>query len=293
VPLLPQQPNARELSPEEAEERAERCYKLEQGIKRAMLSGREAMWDLARNLHEFDEESGWTALGYDSLKDWLADPEVGLSRATFFRLVQTYRELAVRRQLPEATLGELEVSKVQIILPKLKAGSVKLTDAIEDVKTLGARDLRSKYLRRPDPADLEPPDDGDGLATTQRASSRLNVETDEPVVGDIVEATAAQDAINDATAEAIVDAEVVEAEDGNPTTITEPGDSGGLTDAPAVPEGPSAADVIEWIDRALPKEASLAMKRHALTVARKFVIGVFPQADPAYEEAAQELGDGS
>lgn len=169
---------AKELSPAEAEERAEHCFALDQAVKESAQKGREALWELARALHEFDEEAAWSGLGYETLGEWLADSDVSLTRSTYFRLTQVYRELVLRRQLPMSTAAELEVSKVQIVLPKVKAGSVKLADAIADVKALGARDLRVKYMRRPDPADLSGADD-------DLDTGGLNVETDD--VGSYVE----------------------------------------------------------------------------------------------------------
>ncbi len=152
-------PSARELSQEEAEQRAERCFALDQEIKAGLRAGREAVWRVAAAMHEFDEESGWTALGYDKLGDWLADPEVSTNRRTFFRMTSVYRDLAVQRQLPAASLAELDIAKVDIVLGKVKAGAVKLDDALEDVVALGAQDLRRKYIGREDPANQQMPAD--------------------------------------------------------------------------------------------------------------------------------------
>jgi hypothetical protein len=151
--VLPATPKARELTPDEAELRASAMYALDQEIKKGLRSGREAMWKVAQALHEFDEGSGWTALGYEKLSDWLAEPDIGMMRRTYYRLVSSYRELVVLRRVDESKLLELDVSKVDIVLPAVKSGKVDLEDALEDVKELGARDLRDKYISRPDPAD--------------------------------------------------------------------------------------------------------------------------------------------
>lgn len=150
---FPTMPAAAELSEQEQDERAQSMYALEADIKAALTSGREATWLLARSCHEFDEANGWTALGYEKIGDWLADPEISMQRRTFYRLTSVYRELVVQRKIPTAGLKELDVSKVDIVMGSVKAGRVKLSDALEDVKALGARDLRDKYMRRPDPAE--------------------------------------------------------------------------------------------------------------------------------------------
>jgi hypothetical protein len=146
------QPN--ELSAEEQQVRAEVCFGLHQRIKVAKRKGQEAMWEMAEALHEFDEQNGWTALGgYEKLSDWLADPEVSMTRSTYYRLVSSYRELAVVRKVKPDRLADLDVSKVDIVLPSIKSGTVTLEKALNDVEGMGARDLREEYIKRPDPKD--------------------------------------------------------------------------------------------------------------------------------------------
>jgi hypothetical protein len=273
-------PQARSLSPDEAEARAERCFEIDQRIKAGIRAGRAAMWEVAAGLVEFDDENGWTALGHENLGEWLADPEVGMSRSTFFRTVQSYRELT-RRGIGQADLPELEPTKVQIVLPRVKAGSVKLADALADVRALGQKDLREKYLRRPDPADLNPPDD-DLVNETQRAAkaeptpppdtpqptSTPQWANGTPLGGDPPEDEEPPEV-------EVVEGDVVEEPEGEPAQNDDPEPSGQVQAVD--PEGPSAIEVVEWIDRALPRESSPAMKRHALTVARKFIVALFPQ----------------
>jgi hypothetical protein len=263
-----------EPTQQEVEARSERAYELDQRIKAATRDGRQAMWDLAAALHEWDEENGWTALGYETLTDWLADPEIGMARSSFFRLVQSYRELVVRRQLPAGDLAEYDVTKVQIVLPKVKAGSVKLADALADVRDLGSRDLRTKYMRRPDPADLEEPDDGGLTAETQ---------TYEPPPQNDGEDTprwAADDKVDDE----IIEAEVVEEEnlpniDTGATSGQDRLETVHVAVEPAQPEGPSAAEVVQWLDMALANPGvSPAFLKQGVKKARDFIVAVFPAA---------------
>ncbi|CAB4197833.1 hypothetical protein UFOVP1313_34 [uncultured Caudovirales phage] len=142
---------ARNLSPQEAELRAEECYKLDQEIKAGLRTGRESMWDVARALYEFDSMNAWTGLGYDSLTHWLADPELGMSRAHYYKLVGVYHELAVLRQVDVSRLKQIEPVKLQIVLPSVKSGKVQLEDALDDAQALGRRDLRDRYFSRPSP----------------------------------------------------------------------------------------------------------------------------------------------
>jgi len=138
----------RDLTDEEAADRAEEMFKLDQEIKQNLRAGREAMWHAARAAYTFDEQSGWTALGYENMGEWLADPEVQLTRRTFTRMVRAFGETVVRRGIAESVVEQIDVSKVDIVLGRVSKGEVKIEDALEDAKELGARDLREKYLKR-------------------------------------------------------------------------------------------------------------------------------------------------
>jgi hypothetical protein len=184
----PVQVPARELTTEEAAERAELCRGLDRELKATIAEGKRVLWELARLLHEWDETSGWTALGYDSVGDWLADPAVEMTRSTFYRLVSTYRELVVRRRLDPADLDGLELSKAQVVLPAVKAGRVRLDDALADAKRLGKTALRQEYAppgglsgETPAPAASPPlPDDDEDTAPDDWTPPPLNDGTDTP-----------------------------------------------------------------------------------------------------------------
>jgi len=135
---------ARELSPEEHAERVEACRALDQQVKAGLRAGREALWRLAKALHEFDEENGWTALGFAKKDDWLAHPDVDLSYDQFQRLVRVYRETA-RRQADFVALQTTDLSKVDLVLPAVKEQRVSLDDALEHARTLSWRELRAEY----------------------------------------------------------------------------------------------------------------------------------------------------
>jgi hypothetical protein len=182
-----------ELTDQQQKALAERAFGLDQTIKAGIRTGREAMWNVAAALHEFDEMDGWAALGFEKLSDWLADPEMGMTRRSYYRWVALYRELAVNRQVPEADLRQLDVSKVDVVLPKIKTGEVDLQHALDDARELGFRDLREQYIDRPDPKDEMPAsdrptdtDDNDGDDPVP-AQAPVNPTDDVPVVAAIVE----------------------------------------------------------------------------------------------------------
>jgi hypothetical protein len=149
---------ARELTAEERRERVQLCASIDNRIKGALADGRKALWALAQALYEFNEENGWTALGFETQEEWLAQPEIGMSRSRFFRLVGVWRELAVYRRVKVPTLGQLDPAKVEIVLPTIKADAAVLGPVLDDVKASGAKELREKYVRQSPPA-AEPPND--------------------------------------------------------------------------------------------------------------------------------------
>jgi hypothetical protein len=165
---------ARDSSPEERQDRAEAMFAVEAAIKENLAVGRGAAWELARNLYEFNEESGWTALSYETQADWLAQPDIGMTKTEFFRMVRRYRELVINRQLDQVTLVELAPSKVDIVMPAIESGKITMQEIIDDVQQLGARDLRDKYIglkrSKGDPA--EPGDlDDDGVIEVKEVPS--------------------------------------------------------------------------------------------------------------------------
>lgn len=121
------------------------AFESERKIKDAMVKANVAWWDLARMLYEFHEQGYWSLLGYETLDEFLAQPDLGLSRSQFFRMTRLWRTLAVQRKIPVQKLKQLEPSKVREVAPAIERGDVKIDKALSDVATLGHRDVRAKY----------------------------------------------------------------------------------------------------------------------------------------------------
>jgi hypothetical protein len=83
-----------------------------------------------------------------------------------------------------ATVETIDFSKVDVVSPRVKSGEISIDEALADARELGWRDLREKYIKRPDPlpgmADVsEVPDVGsyDGEDSTEDelvAAQQLN-----------------------------------------------------------------------------------------------------------------------
>jgi hypothetical protein len=169
---FPTFPRARELSPEEAEALTQECFEIERRVKAAAAEGRQAGWKIAKAFYEFDEVVGWTVLGYETIGEWLAQPDLGFRKSLYYQYLRVYREIVVTRGLDlslvrpaaPATQGDspLEIDKVDIVLRSVTAGKALLEDAMDDVQSLSKSDLIEKYVRAgrvmPDPPAAEPVD---------------------------------------------------------------------------------------------------------------------------------------
>src|SRR6476469_3806958 len=113
---FPVAPQAAELSPTEEAERVERCEKLRREILACIRVGRAALWQMASALYRFNEEHGWSAIGYDELSHWLADPDIGMTKSTYHRLVGAWRSLVVEGGMSPEEVEVLDLSKVALVL---------------------------------------------------------------------------------------------------------------------------------------------------------------------------------
>lgn len=144
---------AREPTEEEwalAVETAQEAHDL---LQAAVLIGRAAMWKMAEACWRLNELHGWMKLGYDTKGEYLAQPEINLTRETFDRFVRVWQRTVVMRELDASTLKHLDVTKVDIVLPAVSRARVPIDEALADAEVLGAHDLRDKYQGIPSPAD--------------------------------------------------------------------------------------------------------------------------------------------
>jgi len=95
--------------------------------------------------HELSRDKSWTDLGYESLAEFLASPEITLTRSNFFRMAQIWELYVLDGGVDPRQLAVAGPSKFAIPLRALGANEVSVEEALADVETLGARDLREKY----------------------------------------------------------------------------------------------------------------------------------------------------
>lgn len=125
--------------------RAREAFALEVVIKTACSEIRSRWVTLAEALYAFRALEGWKALGYMKLGEWLADPQIELSRSQFFHLTSAWGELVIEQGVPVADLSRVDMSKTQTILPAIRRGKISATEAMSDAEHLATHDLRDKY----------------------------------------------------------------------------------------------------------------------------------------------------
>jgi hypothetical protein len=142
---LPALPKAKEITKKEAERLRASAFDLERRIKGAAKQVHESSWQLAAYLYEFAEAGGWALVGYDTLDEFLGQPDIAIKRSTFFSLTKVWRDLVVVKKLPVSDLKELEPTKVREVTPAIMRGEVTAEDALDDAEALSWRDLKKKY----------------------------------------------------------------------------------------------------------------------------------------------------
>lgn len=114
----------------------------------------------AEGCHALLKDEGWAALGYESLAEYLAAPEVTLSRSEFYRLASIWERYVIDGGLEPTALQSAGPSKLEVALPALEQGLVSAEQAVADASSMTRSDLRTHYEQ------LQGGDGGDDTAPT-------------------------------------------------------------------------------------------------------------------------------
>jgi len=129
----------------EEQKRVDEAFALERRLKYSVAVGWAAWWETAKVTHEMHEKKSWELLGHDTLEEFLAQPDLGMSRRWFFKMSQTYRDLAGVRQIEIDRLKQIEPTKAMEVRPAIMSGDVNAEQALSDAESLSFRDLAEKY----------------------------------------------------------------------------------------------------------------------------------------------------
>ncbi len=145
------------------------AFERESTIKDIVADMRRGWVRLAENLYAFHAEEMWTALGYGSFDEWLAGPDIDLSRRHVYGLVETWRVMVVEKGTEPALLEGVGISKLREQLPAIRRGTITVGQAIADAEALSRQDIREKH----DGSGLAPVD---GVLEATREPARMQCE---------------------------------------------------------------------------------------------------------------------
>lgn len=132
------------------------AFDLEAQVLADLATARTHWVPLAVSLHAFHSREAWRARGAQSFNEWLAAPEVGIGYRTAKDMIDAVQELAVNRAVALGELALTDASKIAVVLPALRAGSVGVERALADCRALTRADLRDLYRgERDDALDAE------------------------------------------------------------------------------------------------------------------------------------------
>lgn len=170
-----------ELELREQQERAEVAFAIDQELKAALRRGQAVLWDVAEQCYLFNESRGWLDLGIETLEEYLAQPEIGMSRASFYKFKRTWQSLVVDRKIAADKLRALEMSKVALVAPKIIANKATVEEALADAESLAWGDLRDKYIgERAAISAGETSDRDDSVDPTETGTPKSDVDPTEP-----------------------------------------------------------------------------------------------------------------
>lgn len=124
------------------------AHRAQQEVRDTLQRMRRDWVRLAGLLHDFHEREHWRTLGFDSFEQWLAGPDIDLSRSQVFALLQAHRVFVLEHGVHPSDLGSIGQGKMREVLPAVVQGRVPVTTAISDAQALGRDDLRRRYTER-------------------------------------------------------------------------------------------------------------------------------------------------
>jgi hypothetical protein len=124
---------------------ASRAYERWKQIREACALSDSVWLTIAEALAEFIDRELWRELSYTSLSEFLADPDVEMSRSQAFRFARLWRGYVEELGVPPKRLVGLSPSKLDIALTAVKGGKCGVEEALADAKALTRRDLLGKY----------------------------------------------------------------------------------------------------------------------------------------------------
>lgn len=124
---------------------ADEAHAVAKKIEHSLHVMRREWAELAAHLYEFTSIRGWEALGYETLREFLAQPEIDIGERYVYQLVEAHRTLVVEGKVTTEQLSGVEVTKVRAIIPAVRRGEVEAEEALADAQVMTRSDLEHRY----------------------------------------------------------------------------------------------------------------------------------------------------
>lgn len=98
-----------------------------------------------KGCYDLEKSKGWAKLGFATLNEYLAQPEVTVSRTDFYRLAAIYEAYVLDGGVPAELLAGASPSKLELPIPAIEQGVVSAEQAVSDAESLTRKDLRERY----------------------------------------------------------------------------------------------------------------------------------------------------
>jgi hypothetical protein len=122
---------------------------------REQLAAKQHRWvPLAASLHAFHDAQAWKMCeDTPTFSAWLGQPDIAMSYRTAKDMIDAWEVFVADHATPVDLLLQTNPSKLAVVLPAVRDGSVPADRAVADAIALSRTDLRELY-RNPD-ADLD------------------------------------------------------------------------------------------------------------------------------------------
>lgn len=111
----------------------------------ALTGTRLALTAVCEACYEVRRDRSYASLGYSTLEEYLASPEISMGRSEFFLSAKIHEQFILEHGIEPARLAVASPGKLDIVLPKVSSGEVEVEKALDDVEALGIKDLRAIY----------------------------------------------------------------------------------------------------------------------------------------------------
>lgn len=120
-------------------------YSSHQKLVVALTGTRLALTAVCEACYEVRRDRSYSSLGFSTLEEYLASPEISMSRSEFFLAAKIHETFILEAGVEPERLAVASPSKLDVVIPKVSSGEVEVEKALDDVEALGIKDLRALY----------------------------------------------------------------------------------------------------------------------------------------------------